>query len=365
LETVSLFAGAGGLDFGARAAGANIAYANEINADACETLKTHFPETQIDHRDIRTVDIFPKADLVVGGYPCQSFSMGGNRDPEKDERTYLYLQFARCLKQVQPKFFIAENVSGLQKLQGGKFLEEQFRAFERAGNKGYRITAQVLDAKDYGVPQTRKRMVLVGVRSDVRKVFVFPPATHGKASKKHPSLQPYTSHGDAISGLPLWPKGEFYERPHDPEGHFSWYYMSRNRKAAWDSPGYTVVANWRHVTLHPASPVMTLTWSNLKDGWKQRWDFSDQYEHTAADPGRPVLKDPRRLSWRECALIQTFPREFEPHGDTESKFEQIGNAVPPRLAQVLVEHLMSGEGLMTISRAEAATRGRPKQLALW
>jgi len=168
-----------------------------------------------------------------------------------------------------------------------------------------------------------------------------------KTTKASGLLLPYASHGDAIKGLPLWPEGEFYERP-DTDGNFSWYYMSRNRKAKWADPAFTVVANWRHITLHPASPVMTLTWSNLADGWKQRWDFSDQYEHLEADPKRKKLEKPRRLSWRECALIQTFDTKFTPVGETESKFTQIGNAVPPKLAQAIFTHLFSGAGLVAL-----------------
>jgi DNA (cytosine-5)-methyltransferase 1 len=84
---------------------------------------------------------------------------------------------------------------------------------------------------------------------------------------------------------------------------------------------------------------------NLADGWKQRWEFSGEYEHIVGHPERPILEEPRRLSWRECALIQTFPRDFEPSGNLEKKFEQIGNAVPPRLAEAVAQHLLSGTGL--------------------
>lgn len=366
MKTISLFSGAGGLDLGARDAGAEVVYANEINPDACETLRRHVPQARVDERDVAEVVRFPKANLVVGGYPCQSFSMGGNRDPAKDQRTFLYLHFARCLELVQPEYFVAENVSGLQKLRGGAFLEEQCRVFKKAGTRGYRLTAKVLDARDYGVPQRRKRMVIVGVRRDLDRVFFFPAPTHGPSTRRSGLLVPYTSHGAVIADLPLWPKGEFYERPHDPEGHMSWYYMSRNRKARWDEPSFTIVANWRHVTLHPASSVMTLTWSNLADGWKQRWDFSGEYEHIVGHPERPKLKEPRRLSWRECARIQTFPHDFEPHGDVESKFEQIGNAVPPLLAKVLVEHLLSERGLMAATKARRlAKEGSSEQLEMW
>jgi DNA (cytosine-5)-methyltransferase 1 len=364
MRTISLFAGCGGLDLGAERAGCRVVYANEIDGDACTTLRQYFPHLEVDERDVASIDRFPEADLLVGGYPCQSFSMGGNRDPEKDHRTYLYLHFARCLAAVRPSYFVAENVAGLKKLRGGAFLKDQFEAFQAAG---YRITAEVVNARDYGVPQTRKRMILVGVRKDIRRVFVFPRPTHGIATRKRPFLRPFTSHGEAIKDLPLWPKGEFYERPHDPEGHFSWYYMSRNRKAEWDSPSYAIVANWRHITLHPASPVMKLTWSNLADGWKQRWDFAAEYEHTAGHPERPVLQEARRLSWRECAAIQGFPRDFEPSGDTESKFTQVGNAVPVELARVLVQHVVSGEGLYTAREGGAVINelGASTQLTLW
>jgi len=361
MKTISLFAGCGGMDLGAEAAGAKVVYANEIDPDACATLRQWFRKAKIAEGPIADENSFPKGDLVVGGYPCQSFSMGGRRDPKKDERTYLYLQFARVLKQVQPKYFVAENVAGLKKLQGGIFLQEQFNAFNQAG-PGYRVTVAQLDAKDYGVPQTRKRVLLVGVRRDLGQVFHFPHPTHGKPTRQAPYLLPYTSHGEAIKGLPLWPQGEFYERLHDPEGHWSWYYMSRQRKAPYDGPSYTVVANWRHVTLHPAGPTMKLTWSDLQNGWKQRWDFSDEYEHLESDPTRPTLPEARRLSWRECAAIQTFPKGFEPVGNVESKFTQIGNAVPPKLAEVVVRHLISGAGLMEVE--EVPSIQTKEQLAM-
>ncbi|MBA3353013.1 MAG: DNA cytosine methyltransferase [Blastocatellia bacterium] len=349
MRALSLFSGCGGCDFALQDAGVTVAYANEIADDACATLERYFPHAEIDRRDIRQIKSFPSADLICGGYPCQSFSMGGNRDPEKDERTTLFREFARSLALVNPLYFIAENVSGLKKIDGGRFLLEQSETFRQCGVHGYRVSTQLLDAKDYGVPQSRKRVFLVGVRSDLQKVFKFPAKTHGVRSRKAPRLLPFTSHGECIRDLPLWPAGEFYERPHDPEGHWSWYYMSRNRKAAWDGPSYTIVANWRHVTLHPGSPVMKMTWSDLANGWKQRWDFTDEYEHLAEDPSRPSLEAPRRLSWRECARIQGFPLGFEPIGDTESKYEQVGNAVPPLLFKKITEHLISGVGLKPLN----------------
>jgi len=360
MKTISLFSGCGGMDFGAAEAGADIILANDIDADACTTLSKYFPETEVITGDVSNIDIFPSAELVIGGYPCQSFSLGGKRDPEKDVRTKLYLHFVRCVQQVKPKFFVAENVSGLKGLKNGAFFKEQLEEFEK---QGYNVTAEVVNAKNYGVPQERKRLFIVGVHKDLDQVFTFPEQTHGKKTKKHPNLLPYASHGEAIKDLPLWPTGEFYERPHDPTGHFSWYFMSRNRKKPWGGPAYTVVANWRHVTIHPASPVMKMLWSNLEDGFKQKWEFTDEYEHIEEFPKRHILKEARRLSWRECARIQTFPKNFEPVGKVESKFSQIGNAVPPMLAKVILGHLLSGKGL--VAKKDAEEIRDQMQFALW
>ena len=346
IRVLSLFSGGGGMDFGIESAGGKVVFANDIVENACKTLDKYFPDSDIRFGDISNIQSFPCVDVVVGGYPCQSFSMAGNRKPDSDARSNLYKQFLRVLNIVRPKYFVAENVSGLQQLGAGSFLEQQLTAYQQAG---YQVSYHLVNAKEYGVPQSRNRLFIIGVRKDLDQYFEFPLATHGKLSQKNPHLKPYASHGDAICDLPLWPEGEFYERPHDPEGHFSWYFMSRNRKAKWDSPAYTVVANWRHVTLHPASPVMKLTWSNLDDGWKQRWDFSDEYEHLTVDNTRPKLEQARRLSWRECALIQTFRHDYEPVGDIDAKFTQIGNAVPPMLAEVLFSHLFSGAGLKNLS----------------
>lgn len=348
MRTVSLFSGCGGMDIGATSAGAEVVYASDVMTEAALTYRAQFPEVEFVHSDIKSVDTWPDADLVVGGYPCQSFSLGGKRRPQDDHRTQLYVDFARAVDAVNPRFFVAENVSGLRSVQGGVWLREQLELFGGLGrNGGYNLSYALLKAEEYGVPQKRRRLFIVGVRKDLGLYYEFAAPTHGSRG----GLLPFASHGDAIGHLPAWPTGEFYERPHDPEGHWSWYYMSRNRKARWADPSFTVVANWRHTTLHPASPIMTLTWSNLADGFKQRWDFQEgQYEHLEAGPDRMRLETPRRLSWREAALIQTFPQDFEPSGSVERKFEQIGNAVPPKLAEAVIRPLIDGSGLVASSR---------------
>ncbi|MBC7416899.1 MAG: DNA cytosine methyltransferase [Pedobacter sp.] len=346
MRAISLFSGCGGIDFAARELGIDVVFANDIIPETKDTFKAYFPEVDFHLEDIRLISKFPKVDLVTGGYPCQSFSMGGKRDPKSDPRTFLFHEFARTVSTVSPKFFVAENVSGLTSVQDGRWLDLQLKTFQNAGLYGYNIASVVLNARDYGVPQRRKRVFIVGIRKDLNLYYHFPTPTHCKpelaASK---GLKPWESHGEAIRHLIFDVPGEFYQRLHDPDGGFSWYYMSRNRKANWLDASFTIVANFRHTTLHPASPVMKMEWSNLADGYKQKWNFSNEYEHILFDPSLPVLEKPRRLSWREAAAIQTFPKGFEPAGSLEKKFTQIGNAVPPELMKAVLSEIVTGNGL--------------------
>ena len=344
LTAVSLFSGCGGLDLGAEMSGVNIIYSIDSMGIAAKTLKNNFSNADCVHGKIEEVTNFPNAELLLGGYPCQSFSMGGRRAPETDQRSNLYMDYARTLDAINPKYFIAENVAGLKSLNNGKHLKQHLKTFADAGTHGYYISWAILDAADYGVPQKRRRLFIVGVRKDFKMRFKFPIPSHGPGLNR----KRYTSHGEAIDDLPLWPEGEFYERPNDPDGSFSWYYMSRNRKAIWSEPSYTIVANWRHTTLHPSSPTMKLVWSDLKNGFKQGWEFTDEYEHIVDNFNRRILDIPRRLSWRECARIQTFPDSFKISGTTAQKIQQIGNAVPPMLAKAVISHLVSGAGLVCV-----------------
>lgn len=345
LKIVSLFSGCGGMDYGATQAGCEVVFANDSSKEAISSLKrliANGVETFVGAcADIRKL---PMADIVCGGYPCQSFSMGGVRDPKNDHRSYLYKDFIRALNIVRPKYFVVENVPGLVSLNGGAHFRKQLNELKSAGG-GYCISWSKLNSADYGVPQRRKRVFLVGVRRDLEHVYKFPGPTHGAG------LLSYVSHGEVIRGLQQYAGGEYYERIANEESNFPWYYMSRNRRAPADMPSFTIVANWRHTPLHPASPVMKMTWSNLSDGWKQRWDFSDEYDGVLPSIGLDPLDRPRRLSWRECSVIQTFPALFEPVGSIEEKFKQIGNAVPPTMAKVIFSGLVDGSGLIPVKKA--------------
>lgn len=340
LRTVSLFSGCGGSDYGAKMAGADIVFANDIDPHAAETYRQHkelLASNDVDFQegDIRDIRSFPGCDLLIGCYPCQSFTMGGRREPAADPRSDLYREFLRCLKSTQPRYFIVENVAGMKWLEEGKYLEAQLSSFSKAG-KGYRVSVGILDAKDYGVPADRKRLFLVGVRKDLFAWYHFPRPSHGPRSDNG---TPHVSHGDKIAHLPLDGSGEYYQQGTE---EFSWWYMSRNRRRHWEEPSLTIVANWRHVPLHPASPRLSLAESDLENGSYQRWEFTEEYD---VPDGRPVLERPRRLTWAECAALQSFPGGLEPTGPLPAKHAQVGNAVPPLLMRAIVSGLASGDAL--------------------
>lgn len=343
LTTISLFSGCGGADLGAKRAGADIIFANDNNVDAITTYRKYknlltFGDVKIYDCDVSGINSFPSCELLLGCYPCQSFTMGGPRSPDTDPRTNLFVHFKKCLAAVNPKFFVTENVPGLAWLNEGRYLRVQLQSLRKAG-RGYNISCELLNANDYGIPQNRKRVFIVGVRKDLGSYYWFPNPTHGPPGT---GLLTWASHGDAIAHLSIDATGEYYDYPKLP---FSWWYMSRNRKRRWEEPSYAIQANWRHVPLHPASGTMRLVESNLKDGFKQRWEFTGEYDHLDGHPERPKLEKPRRLSWRECAAIQTFPPDFEPCGNIAAKYWQIGNAVPPLLIEQLVRGIVQETAL--------------------
>ena len=270
-----MFRGCGGGDIGAKRAGAQIIFANDNSSTAIATYRQYRLLMVEQHADIRFGDVaniktFPTCELLIGCYPCQSFTMGGPRNPDAYQKSRLFLQFRRALIESNPKYFVAENVGGMAWLKAGRYLEEHLEAFETAG-RGYAVTSKILNVKDYRVPADRRRVFMVGVRKDLDCSYSFPKPSHGPEST---SQTPWTSHGDAISALFERAEGEYYDYPKEP---FTWWYLSRNRKRRWDTTSYMISGNDRHIPLHPASPTMRLVESMLHDGSKQRWEFAEEY----------------------------------------------------------------------------------------
>lgn len=301
------------MDLGFKQAGFKIIWANDIYKYACETYKKNFGLEPI-RKDIRQIKSFPEADVLVACNPCQGFSMIGKRD-ENDERNLLYRQIFRALRKVKPKYFVMENVVGLKHLYGGKFFDRILCGFY---GLGYWPTWKIINVKDYGVPQRRERIIIVGVRKDLQVRYNFPPITHG------PTLKPYVTMREAIGDLPEPSKREYYS---NLDWHF--FYMSRNRRASWEDVSFTIQTDGRNIPLHPSSPPM------VRVG-KDHWEFVED-----------ALKY-RRLCVRECARIQTFPDDFQFVGELGSQYRLIGNAVPPLLARRIAESIKSLEEKRTM-----------------
>ena len=320
-SAVSLFSGCGGSDLGLAAAGIETIWANEQQAYACTLYEQVTGSSSIECADIRTIDEFPRADILYGCYPCQGYSQGGRRT-DSDPINYLYREFDRALRTIRPLAFIVENVDGMRFNQNQPLLRAQLTRFRSAG---YHVVWQPVEAKSYGLAQNRKRLLLVGIRSSEHKVFVFPKPTHGD----EPGQMPFTTMRDVIWHLRKAPAGSYNEEP------LHWYYLSRNRWRSWEDQARCVVAHWRHVGLHPDSP-------RLKRVHTDKWVFENE-------------GNARRLSYLECAALQGFP---DPHAfDMKSvpvreRFRAIGNAVPPPLFTSI------GEALVKTLRSRSVRRRR-------
>lgn len=342
VNVISLFCGAGGLDLGVELAGIDTVmeedetnralknkdtfnsirkrglfhhvYSNDFFKEALETYQQNFPPNIFPHNcDIRKVKQFPMGDLVLGGFPCPGFSEAGPRLID-DPRNFLYIHYIRCLMQVQPKFFIAENVKGMLTLGKGEVFRQIKEDFEAAG---YRVYHKLVNSRDYGVPQLRERVFLVGVRKDINYEYKFPEPTHGD----DPLLKPYVTLRDAIGDLEKNP-GDYFT------GSYSSMFMSRNRKKSWDDQSFTIQASGRQAPLHPGGLPMERV-------DKDKWIFPDGEENN------------RRLSVKEISRIQTFPdwyqfsvgskKSISKNGRLNKVYKQIGNAVPVQLARVIAK----------------------------
>ena len=339
---LSLFSGCGGLDLGFELAGLkavmgetvmekafadkevfdaniennvfNTIYVNDIFDEARETYAQNAGRyIYMDKSDIRKIKQFPKADIVLGGFPCPGFSEAGPRLVD-DKRNFLYLHFIRCLMQSKPKIFVAENVKGMMTLGKGEVFKQIVQDFSAAG---YTIYHKLLNSAEYGVPQVRERVILVGVRNDLDYQYVHPEPTHGYGVE---NLKEVVTLRDAIGDLENDP-GDYFT------GSYSTIFMSRNRKKNWSQPSFTIQASGRQAPIHPGGEPM------VKIG-KDQYAFSDGEENN------------RRLSVKEIARIQTFPDWYEFSRGSSNRnenakldlvYKQIGNAVPVRLALAVAE----------------------------
>jgi DNA (cytosine-5)-methyltransferase 1 len=331
LRIISLFSGCGGLDLGFIQAGFKLVFANDNDKVVWETFEKNH-SVPIDKRsliDIKSTEI-PKADGIIGGPPCQSWSLAGEMRGATDERGKLFYEYIRVLKDKKPKFFLAENVPGIV---SSTHLPEFKRIIKNFSSVGYEVSYQVLDARNYGVPQERKRVIIVGFDKSLGIRFKFPRPLHskqgnktldGQKTKKWLTLK--GAIGDLPKAIPAQEKNKANQNLEIPNheymnGSFSSMYMSRNRRRCWDEPSFTIQAGGRHAPLHPSSCEMMKVEKDL-------WKFKGNY---------PVF---RRLSVREAARIQTFPDNFVfYYNNIADGYKMIGNAVPVKLAQAIAQKI--------------------------
>jgi DNA (cytosine-5)-methyltransferase 1 len=322
LSVAALFAGAGGLDLGFKQAGFKVPWANEYDKDIWTTYEKNFPDTKLDRRSITDVEPeeIPDVQGFIGGPPCQSWSEAGSSRGIDDKRGQLFWEYLRLIEAKKPHFFLAENVSGILFNRHSTAFKDILEGF---ANLGYNVSYGLLNANDFGVPQDRERVIIVGYRAELGKFFT-PP----ESDSNRPTL------ADAIKDLEKLAVPALETNYSNPKvkvsnheymvGGFSSMFLSRNRVRQWDQPSFTIQAGGRHAPLHPQAPRMEKKEKDL-------WEFVEGKEHLY-----------RRLSVRECARVQAFPDEYEfVYSRVADGYKMIGNAVPVEFAKRIAQKIHS------------------------
>lgn len=317
MKILSLFSGCGGLDLGFEKAGFEIPVANEFDPTIWETFKVNHPKTQLlecDIKNIKEEDLPKDIDGIIGGPPCQSWSEAGAMRGINDSRGQLFFEYIRLLKILKPKFFLAENVSGMLSKKHKEAVDNFIKLFKDCG---YDVSLTLVNAKDYGVAEERKRVFYIGFRNDLKIDFKFPEGSTKDNNKKITLRKILWDLKD--SAVPAEDKN--YHNPKAVNnneyfvGAYSPMFMSRNRVKSWDEQAFTVQASGRQCQIHPQAPKM------IKVGLN-RCEF---------ESGKEYLY--RRMSIREVARMQGFPDNFKfIYNKVDNAYKMIGNAVPVNLA---------------------------------
>ena len=310
----SLFCGAGGFDLGVIRAGHEVVWANDNFKDACDTYALNIGKHVICENVVKlNFKALPNCEALIGGFPCQGFSIANMNRSTDDPRNRMYKQYLRALREIKPKYFIAENVRGILSLDSGEVFKKILVEFSDCG---YVVQHQLVNASSYGVPQNRYRVLIFGVKKSLNQIpkFNLVP-THGKGLKKLVSI------GESLKNIPE------PDQKHSLKNHVcSQFQLKKN--------GYI-----NHRQVDPNKPAPTVTARGDTKG-------GAMINH---HPGNH-----RRLSVRETAIIQTFPNNFEFVGSMTSAYMQIGNAVPVVLAEKVGGFLKNVEQgvLPTLNGAE-------------
>jgi len=326
VKTLSLFSGGGGLDIGFHDAGFDVQAMVEIDGRFTETLVANsgdghlFGKTAVNCIDIReyTPPSGMKVDLIIGGPPCQTFSAAGRRaagvQGTNDKRGSLFEEYVRLLKHLSPRGFLFENVYGITGAQSGEAWEQIKNAFEEAG---YRVFYRILDAADYGVPQHRERLFIVGTKGDD---YFFPRPTHGPDS---PGRQLYFSAKEAIEGVELYDE----ERNAGLGGRYGHLLNDI-------PPGL----NYSFYTEKLGHPQPLFAWRSKFSDFLYKADPNSPVRTLKAQGGQytgPFHWENRRFTVGELKRLQTIPDDYMIVGGSQAAIHQIGNSVPPQIARIL------------------------------
>lgn len=299
LRVGSLFCGAGGLDLGFRQAGFTLAWALDNDPDSCDTYRSNLGD-HVHCVDVRKVDFeaLGKVEVIIGGFPCQGFSIANQHRAIGDERNTLYLEFVRAVRTLEPRVFVAENVKGILSLGRGAVIKQIAADFE---SLGYRIEYRLLDAASFGIPQHRRRVFIVGTKSESSTPLHWPRPFC-------PDSRPFRTVGEALNQMP-----EPCATSSIPN-----HVGSRYKVTARNFTG--------HRATDPNKPSPTILARGNGGGGVCAINHPNNH---------------RRMTVREQALLQDFPLDFVFCGTMSSAYRQVGNAVPPGLARHVAEMVRS------------------------
>lgn len=353
MNVIDLFCGCGGFSKGFEQAGFRVCLGVDIWQDAVTTYRANFPQAATIVGDLSTLtgdDLLSAAglsagevDVIIGGPPCQGFSLSGKRTLD-DPRNILYKSFVRMVEAIQPKAFVMENVPGLVRLFHGQVKEQVLQDFT---DIGYRVEMRQLTACDYGVPQARKRVFFVGVHKANGRApaYQFPAATHGAGKKPYVTCRDALSDLDFIGDVRLLSEEDEYALP--PESDYQ-RAMRKNSAKLLDHVATIHTEKTRRII------AMVPDGGNYKDLPQELWSTRKvNIAWTRMDSGKPCFtidtghnhhfhyRANRVPTVRESARIQSFPDDFRFLGIKTSQLKQVGNAVPPLLAQAVAESVIA------------------------
>lgn len=327
-KLVELFAGAGGLAIGMEKAGFETVLLNELDKHACQTLRNNRPQWNVIQGDISQIDFKPyygQIDIVTGGFPCQAFSYAGHKRGFEDARGTLFFEFARAIKEIQPKVFLAENVRGLLNHDNGRTLETIKGIIDELGY--FLVEPRVLKAIFYQVPQKRERLFLVAIRKDLAKKVIFKwPSPYQRIMTMKDALKKgalYNCDVPKSQGM-KYPKRKIEILSQVPEGGY-WRDLPDELQREYMMKSYFLGGGKTGIARRLAwnEPSLTLTCSPAQK----------QTERCHPEETRP-------LTVREYARIQTFPDDWLFSGPMGAQYKQIGNAVPINLAYAVGRSLI-------------------------